>query len=352
MKTSFTFRDWLREALFPVAAVMVALLVGVGLIVLAGKNPLTAYQALWGGAFSNPGALTGTLTKATPLMLTGLAVAFGFRCGLFNIGGEGQLLVGALAAALAGTYLAGWPRLIHLTLAVGAGIVAGGAWAIVPAVLKVKRGVHEVISTIMMNWIAVYMVHYLVVVPFKAPGEMPATRPIAETAKLGLLVGPPNRLSAGILLALACVVIVYILLNRTSVGYEIRAVGLNPHAAEYAGIDAGRNAILALVVSGALAGLAGVTEILGTFHRFYDGFSPGYGFDGIPVALLARNNPWGIVLTALLFGALRNGSITMQVEAGVSKEIVYAVQGMIIIFIAGENMLRWALGARKEAAAR
>ena len=351
MRVPPAIRDWLREALFPVAAVVAALLVGVLLIVLAGQNPLVAYESLWAGAFGNLGTLTGTLTKATPLMLTGLAVAFGFRCGLFNIGGEGQLLVGALAAALAGTYLPGWPRFIHLPLAVGAGILAGGAWAVVPAILKVKRGVHEVISTIMMNWIATYLVHYLVVVPFKAPGPMPATRSIADTAKLGSLVGPPNQLSVAILLALACVVIVYVLLNRTAVGYEIRAVGLNPQAAQYAGIDVGRNAILALVVSGALAGLAGVTETLGTFHRFYDGFSPGYGFDGIPVALLARNNPWGIIATALLFGALRKGSITMQVEAGVSKEIVYSIQGMIIIFIAGENILRWALRASKEAGA-
>lgn len=334
------------EVLIPVITVLVALLLGAGLMLLVHKNPILAYRALWNGAFGSIRSVSETLVKATPLILTGLAVAFGFTSGVFNVGGEGQLLTGALAAAWVGYSIGGLPRFVHVPLALTSSAAIGALWALVPAIMKVACGAHEVITTIMMNWIAIYIVHYLVIGPLKAPGELPATPFILKSATLNRLLPEPSRLSTGILVAVACAILVFLVLRKTVLGYEVRAVGKNQDAAAYAGINVPRTVITSMLVSGMLAGLAGGVEVLGLHRRFYDAFSPGYGFDGIPIALLARNNPLGVLITALLFGALRNGASSMQIIAGIPKEIVVAVQGLIIVLIAGENLVRWAVTRR------
>ncbi len=321
-------------------AVFFGLLMGAVIIYLIGKDPIKAYAVLWKGAFGTEKGFLSTLTKATPLILTGLSVAFSFRCGLFNIGAEGQLYMGAITAAYLGFKIAGLPSFIHLPLVLIAGALAGAFWGFVPGWLKAKRGVHEVINTIMMNYIAILFTDYLVTGPLMT-NYVPKTPLIAKSAMLPtLLSSPPIYLSAGILVSLLCVYIVDFILRKTVVGYEVRAVGFNPYAAEYGGISIGRNFMLAMSISGALAGLAGAIDVCGVYHRFYGGLSGGKGFDGISVALVAQNNPWGVILAALLFASLRTGSNLMQLEAGIPKHIVFVIQGIVIFTVACERAFR------------
>lgn len=333
-------------------SLLLAFLLGSVIIALMGENPIAAYSALIQGAVGTPTALTISLTKSVPLILTGLAVAMAMKCSVFNIGAEGQLLVGAIAAALFG-WAVHLPAVLHipLTLLVSAG--AGMLWAFMPALLKRTRNVHVVISTIMFNYIGTFFVQYLVCGPFKAPGPVSATEKIQDTARLPALLPRPLSLNLGFLVALVMVVLVWFLLNRTTTGYEMRAVGLNPHASRVAGINVSRNTFLALLLSGALAGLAGGIEVTGTLGRVVDGFSPGYGFNGIPVALMAHGNPFGIILSALLLGAMRNGAVNMQAMVGVSSDLVDIIQGLVIIFIGSEYLIRYYIkkiaGGKKDA---
>ncbi len=337
--TQFIKKEGVKDVFISFIAVIAALLVGAVIVYIAGSSPYEAYKALYEGAFGSTYDFAQTLTRTTPLIFTGLTVAFAFRCGLFNIGGEGQLYVGGMAAAIVGVSFSGLPVYVHLPLALGVGAVTGGAWSLIPSVLKAKVGAHEVITTIMMNYIGIRLVDYLSNYPFKAEGWIAQTDVVEPSAQLPRLV-PSTQLSAAIFLALACVVIVYYILWKTTLGYEIRAVGLNPTAAEYGGISVKKSIIVAMFISGMLAGLGGSGEVLGLHKRFIFGFSPGYGFDGIAVAVLGRNHPVGVVLGALLFGALRNGGMVMKQMTNVPTDLVVAIQGIVILFVAAPEMFK------------
>jgi len=340
---------WLSATGQFVAAAFFGLAFGAALIWAGGTSPVVAYGALFRGALGSLYGVSETLVTTTPLIFAGLAVAFAFQCGLFNIGVEGQLVMGALFAGWVGFAVSGLPPVVHVSLAFAAGMLAGALWSALAGFLKAKLGVHEVISTIMLNYIAFDFTTYMVSPsgPLKAPGQLPATPMILDSARLAPLI-PNTRLSAAILIALLVVVVDGYLLWRTRLGYKIRAVGKNPAAAEYAGISPQRHMMIAMAISGAMAGMSGVVEVLGTDFRFYGSFSPGYGFDGIAIALLGQLHPLGILASALLFGVLRAGSVEMQQAAGVSADIVSAISG-VIIFLVGLRVALPMLIARRNA---
>ncbi|MCI0337920.1 MAG: ABC transporter permease [Acidobacteria bacterium] len=353
----------LRELIFPLVAVLAAFIIG-GVIVLAiGDSPFEVYRILISSAFGLFDALGNftydnwgyTLFYATPLIFTGLAVAVAFKCGLLNIGVEGQLYVGAFAAAWIGISFTKLPGMVLVPMAIFAAIVAGAAWGAIPGLLKARFGSHEVINTIMLNFIAIGLVSYLTQNHYKVRGDpIMQTVPIAEQAHIArfrTLLAPfgldfPQRIPLNIsfLLALLACFLVWVFLWRTKWGYEIRAVGSNPSAAEYGGISVQRQIVLAMVVSGALAGMVGINEVLGYRYRYYHDFSPGYGFAGIAVALLGRNHPVGVLLAAILFGALNRGGLFVDIfTAKVSKDLVQVLQAIIILFVAMEVLFRSAL---------
>lgn len=328
----------------PILALLFALSIGVMLILWGGRDPFKAYGALLVGSIGSLQGISETIVNMTPLVLTGLSVAFANRCNLFNIGAEGQFIVGQMGAAWAGYALQGLPRIIHLPLTLLFGILAGALWGAIPGILKAKRGVHEVINTIMMNYIALLLTHNLVTGVLKAPGFLPVTSEIAPTAKLIRLLGwlsPTFRLNTGILVALGAAAFVFWLLWKTTSGYEIRAVGLNAEAARYGGISVGKNVVLAMTIAGGLAGMAGAVHVMGIQYKFIDIFTfTGYGFDGIAVALLGNSHPVGVVIGSLVFGALSTGASRMQLIAGVSKQIIVIVQAIIVFFVAAEELIR------------
>ncbi len=328
-----------RNLLVPLGSVILALLVGAVFVLIAGENPITAYRVLFVESFGSVRSIATTLQRATPLIFTGLGVAFAFRCGLFNIGAEGQLYVGAIAAAIVGVSFGDLPRVIHLPMAVAAGMAAGGIWAAVPGILKAKLGVHEVINTIMMNFVAYYLTDFLVTGPFHGGRWAPETDRVFPTAALERIF-LPTRLNSGIILAVVAIVVVYVILWKTKTGYEIRAVGFNPGAAEYGGISVARNMVLAMVISGAVASLAGVEQVLGVHGRFIQRFSPDLGFMGIAVALLGKNHPVGVFFAAVLFGALRTGGAAMDRLTDVPRELIVIIQAMIIMFVAADELIR------------
>jgi general nucleoside transport system permease protein len=334
-------RAW-TALLLPVCALGTALLLGAGLIWASGANVLAAYGGLFAGMCGSWSALVETCVTAIPYMLAGLAVALGFHGGLFNIGAEGQFYMGALGAAVVGYGVEGVPLWLHLPLALAAAALGGAIWGALPGLLKAKLGAHEVINTIMMNYIAVKLVDYLVKGVLRDPSaSLDRTPYVLTTAHLPLLLGPHSRLHAGLVMALAAVVCVSWLLSKTTIGFEIRTVGANPHAARYAGIRVACCIVLTMTLSGALAGLAGAGEVLGLNHTLPAAFSSGYGFDAIAVALLAKSHPIGIVPAALLWGGLRNGAGLMQVRSGISIDLIYVVQALVIVCIAAEQMVRW-----------
>ncbi|MFH1502055.1 MAG: ABC transporter permease [Candidatus Eisenbacteria bacterium] len=334
--------------LSPVVAVAAAFLVG-GLVVMAiGESPLRVYAILFRGAFGGVDALGYVLFNACPLIFTGLAVAFAFRAGLFNIGGEGQLYLGAFACAWVGLKVGGLPPVLVIPLLVLVSAVGGALWAAVPGYLKARFGVHEVINTIMMNFIAVGLTSYLVINVFKEPGQMtPQTAEIAVSGHLPRLagalqaVGVPlsdaNPLNASILIALAAVWAAWYILRRTTLGYEIRAVGLNAKAAEYAGINVRRTVVVAMLISGAFAGLVATNEVMGFRYRYLDNFSAQVGFMGIAVALLGKNTPIGVLLAALLFGVLNTGALEVDVFTDVPRELIVVLQAVTIILVVVAN---------------
>ena len=343
---------WLRDALpallSSIGAVALALLAGAIVIASSGDNPVEAYVALFRGALGGTRSISETLVAATPLIFGGLAFAIAARAGLFNIGIEGQLLLGAMAAGWVGAQALGVPKLVHLPLALGSAMVVGGLWGAVPGALKARTGAHEVITTIMLNYLAYRVSAYAVGSdgPLRGGARQPATDATQDSARLEPLL-ERTRLSAGILIALAAAAVLWYVLFRTTFGYRVRAVGLSRGAAAYAGIGWGRTITLAMVGSGILAGLGGAVEVLGVFYRYNDRFSPGYGFTAIAVGLVGRNQPFGVVLAGLLFGVLNNGSTEMQREAGTSKELVQVLQALVILAVAAVAALdRFGLGRR------
>jgi len=291
-----------------------------------------------------------TLVYSTPYIFAGLAVALGFRCGLFNIGVEGQLFVGAMAATYVGYSIKGLPMLIHLPLALTAGALAGALWSAIAGFLKAYTGAHEVVTTIMLNYVAFRLSDYMLTGPMKRSGFNPVSPPVEKSAWLPKLAPDPLRFHAGFFLALAVAYFVYWFLWKSTWGFEIRTVGANPSAAKYAGISIPKNFILAMAISGALAGLSGTSEILGVNHFMAQAFSSGYGFDSIALALLGKSHPLGVVLASLLWGFLRAGATRMQSAAGIPIDIVQIIQGMVIVFVAAPALVRmiWRIRAIAE----
>jgi simple sugar transport system permease protein len=338
-----TWTERVSGFLIPLLAVFTALLIGALVIWASGANVLAAYQGLFEGALGSPRGIAETLVIFTPYTLAGLAVALGFRCGLFNIGAEGQFYAGALLAVWVGFGVTGLPVYIHLPLAILAGALGGAIYGAIPGFLKARLGTHEVINTIMMNYIAVRTVDFLVNKRgplWDSTSSVPRTPYILPTAELPVLF-EGYRLHAGLLTAIVAVFVVYWLLWKTTLGFEIRAVGANPTAAKYAGMSVTRNFVLAMIFSGSLAGLAGAGEVLGLNHYLPSAFVSGYGFDSIAIALLAKSHPLFIPFAAFLWAVLRNGASLMQVRAGISVDLINIVQALVIAFVAADEIIRW-----------
>jgi simple sugar transport system permease protein len=348
----------LREVAWPLIAVLAAFVVGGIIVLLVGDNPFTAFYHLIGNSFGSLNDIGYTLFLATPFIFTGLSVAVAYRCGLLNIGAEGQLYVAAFATAWVGIKFGGtivtvfgkeenwsWsslPAFLLVPLCILAAIVAGGVWGAIPGILRARFGSSEVINTIMLNFIAVALVSYFTQYYYKIPGD-----PIMQTAEIGpnayiprisqYIPGMPEfvPLSIAVLLAIAMCFLVYIFLWKTKWGYELRAVGENASAAEYGGISPKKQIVIAMTMSGAIAGMVAIGEVLGYRHRYYDGFSDGWGYLGIAVALLGRNHPLGIFLAAVFFAVLKRGEIFVDIETKyISKDVVEVLQAIIIIFVA------------------
>ena len=337
----------IRRTSESLAAIGLALLVSAVLIFVAGENPLEAYPALIRGAFGDSFAWGNTLARTTPLIFTGLAVAFAFKCNLLNIGAEGQLYMGALASVLAGIYITGLPAVIHIPLVILLGFAAGALLGGFAGYLRAARGINEIISTIMLNFIAIFFVSYLVHGPIaEPPGFYHQTAQVEPSARLPILM-QKSDLSISIILAVLIAFIVAYILWRTPFGLRLRAVGQSQETAKFSGIPVKGYVFGAMGISGGLAGLAGATEIIGSQYRLLDFFSPGYGFDGIAVAFLGRSDPIGVIFAAFLFAALRVGANQMQRETGLPTSLVVVIQGMVILFIMGVAIRHW-LQARKQ----
>jgi general nucleoside transport system permease protein len=340
-----TSNNRLFGILVPIISVILGLIAGAIIMIISGHNPIQGYVALWNGAFGDAFTIGETIRRITPYILSGLAIAFAFRTGLFNIGAEGQVIVGWLASVWVGLTIDA-PMIIHLPLALIAGAVAGGLWGFIPGLLKAKLGVHEVIVTIMMNYIAMFVSNEIVRSVLTDHGT--TTERVAPTASLGSEwlqnITLYSRMHYGILIALFAAAVMWFLIERTTIGYELKAVGFNKHASKYAGMNVSKNIILSMVIAGAFAGLAGTMEGLGTYGNVsvLSAFT-NIGFDGIAVALLGANNPFGVVIAAILFGALKEGAGEMPTGAGVPTEVVDIIIALIIFFIASSYIIRWAL---------
>ncbi|UJL47987.1 ABC transporter permease [Virgibacillus sp. NKC19-16] len=328
--------------LVPLISVFIGLFAGAIIMLIFGYNPIDGYVALWQGAFGDLYFIGETVRQVTPLLLTGLAVAFAFRAGLFNIGAEGQVIVGWLAAVWIGISMDA-PIYIHLPIAIIAAALAGALWGFIPGLLKASLGVHEVIVTIMLNYVALYSSN--AIVRSVLSDNEDKTENVAASASLASewLQGLTyfSRIHYGILIALLIAILMWFIIERTTIGYELKSVGFNQHASKYAGMSVKRNIILAMVISGAFAGLAGSMEGLGTFQHItvQNGFT-NLGFDGIAVALLGANTAIGVVLAAFLFGALKVGALNMPTEAGVPTELVDIIIALIIFSIASSYIIR------------
>jgi len=377
-KASFWGRAW-QTMLVPLLAVFSGLVLGAILIALTAEpvysswseSPLlalragweeirVAYTALFTGSIGDPvkivealrsgesmairrafNPILESLVASTPYIFASLAVALGFRTGLFNIGVEGQLFVGAITSVFVGYSITGLPAIIHIPLSLLAGALGGAAWGFIPGWLKAKTGGHEVINTIMMNYIAFRLSDWLLNGPMQRPDSFnPVSPTIQDSAKLPKFFEPPIRFHLGFFIALAVAWLVYWFLFRTKWGFELRTVGANPHAARYAGMTIVGSTVLAMSLSGALAGLAGTNEVLGLNHNLAMAFSSGYGFDAIALALLGKSHPLGCVLASLLFGTLRNGATRMQVAAQIPIDIITVLQAFILAFIAAPAIIR------------
>ncbi len=336
-------RQIAATVLIPLAAVLAALAVGAILLLIAGANPLAAYRPLFLGALGSTYGLTETLVKTCPLLLVGLGIAIAFRGGVINIGAEGQIIVGALATTVVALGLPDLPGVALIPLVMLAGALAGAVWGGIPGLLKARLGVNEILSTIMMNQIALQAAMFLLRGVLIDPEEIaygtgyPQSSQLPQQVWLVRLI-PRTRLHWGIPLAVLLAVLVYVFLWRTTIGYRIRAVGVNPDASRYAGINVPRYLVLAMLLSGGFAGLAGAIEVLGIHHRMLDGISAGYGFSGIVAALFGRLHPLGAIPASVLFGALLVGADMMQRAVGVPSGMVNALQGLVVIFVVSSEL--------------
>ncbi len=336
------------SVLVPILAILTAMIVGGVVIAMAGGNPFAAYLGLAEGAFGSAKAWSETAVWATPYIFAGLAVALAFKGGLFNIGAEGQLALGAVVSAWIGYALPdilgiSLPPVIHVLLAIGIGMFTGALWAAIPGWLKAYTGGHEVINTIMMNYIALNMTSYLLNGPMKDPSPtnvIARTPLIAESARMPVLF-EGYRVHWGFVLALVIAFLTWWLLQKTTLGFEIRTVGANPDAAKYAGINVKRIIILTMALSGMLAGMAGTVEVTALNYRHELGFSVGYGFDAIAIALLGKTHPLGVVLASILFAAMRNGATRMQFLTQIPVDVISVIQALILLFVAADAIVRY-----------
>ncbi|NMC53777.1 MAG: ABC transporter permease [Chloroflexi bacterium] len=339
------------EALLPLVGLLLALLIGAGMLLALEVNPLVAYSALIDGAVGGTSSITQTLVKATPLLLVGLGVVISYRGGVINIGGEGQLIVGALAATALAIGFNHLPRIILLPSCLIVGAAAGALWGGIPGMLKSRLEVNEILSTVMMNAIALQLSNFLLRGPLIDPAEIEAGTRIAQSALLPeaawlTRLVPKTLLHSGAILAVILAVAVYVFLWRTTIGYRIRAVGLNPHASRYAGINVPFYQAISLTLGGLFAGLAGAVEVMGVQHRMLEGLSGGYGFSGIVAALFGQLHPLGTIPASVLFGGLIVGGNKMQRAVQVPSSLITAMLGLMVLFVVSANI--WArVRARK-----
>ncbi|MYL48634.1 ABC transporter permease [Halobacillus litoralis] len=339
------FSNRLFNILVPIISVLLGLVSGAIIMLIFGYNPIAGFSALWNGAFGDAYFFGETIRQVTPYILSGLAVAFALRSGLLNIGVEGQVFMGWLASVWIGISF-DLPMILHLPLAILAAAIAGAFWGFIPGLLKAKLGVHEVIVTIMMNYIALYLSNSIVRNLLSDGADR--TENVAETASLQSTwlaeMTFYSRIHYGFIVALLMALVMWFIINRTTTGFELRSVGFNQHASKYAGMNVSKNIILAMVISGAFAGLAGAMEGLGTFGfmSIKSGFT-NIGFDGIAVALLGANTAFGVILAAFLFGILKIGALNMPTAAGVPTELVEIIIALIIFFVASSYMIRWVI---------
>jgi simple sugar transport system permease protein len=318
-------------------AILLALLLSSGLILAIGANPVVAFRALLIGAFGNKNSLAETLLKATPLLLAGLGMCAAFTCRIWNIGAEGQLYIGALAATIVGVYVPFPSKIVAIPALILASFLAGGCWAAIPGWLKGRFGVSEIITTIMMNYIAVFLISYMVHAPLRdQKGYLPQSEPLGSASTLPVLL-PKTRLHLGIILGILGAALLYFILTKTTLGYQIRVVGHNPLAGKYGGMNVGRVILTAMILSGGFAGLAGMAEVAGVHHRLLENISPGYGYTAIVVALLSYLHPLAVILVSILFAGLIVGADAMQRMAGLPAALAYVVQGLIVLFVLGSE---------------
>ncbi len=346
----------LQSVLVPFYAVLLSFIVGGVLIALIGVNPFTAYWALLDGMFGSKDNIAASIARSVPFMGSGLALAFAFRAGLFNIGAEGQLLVGGITAAWVGTWawMTDAPGVVAVPVILLAGAFGGFVWGWVPGILRAKTGAHEVISTIMLNSIALFLVRWIVnsrdpLILRDPAASVPRTEAISDTAILPTIIESQPPLHWGLFVMIGVCLLIAFVLKRTTFGFEVNTVGANPHASLYAGINVNRIIILAMAISGACAGIAAASEVSGTNQLFQPGTFAFIGFDGIAVALLARANPVGIIASSLLWGSLLSGAPLMQQEADVSIDVVRIIQSMVLLFVAADAIVRYLFRVRGEA---
>ena len=358
--------DWANIVLnifLPVAGVLVALLIGALMLVILKADPIAAYAAMVDGAVGSVSGITQSLVKATPLLLVGLGICIAFRANVINIGGEGQIIIGALMATWFPLTFHTWPGPVLIPATLIMGFLAGAAWGFVPGILKARLNVNEILSTIMMNSIAQQLMNMLLRGPLMDPAGIAAGTFLAQSARLPQQAWlprlvPQTLLHAGAILAVVLAVAVYIFLWRTTIGYRIRAVGLNPHASRYSGINVPFYQALAMTLAGGFAGLAGSIEVMGVQHRLLDGITSGYGFTGIVAALLGSLHPLGLIPAAILFGGLLVGAAEMQRTVQVPSALIDAILGLVVLFVSGSALWsrRWAanrkLGQQKDEEAK
>ena len=355
-RTGFDWTNIVLNIFLPVAGVLVALLIGAVMLLVLKANPIAAYAALVDGAAGSVSGITQSLVKATPLLLVGLGICIAFRANVINIGGEGQIILGALAATWFPLTFNTWPGWLLIPVTLVMGFLAGAAWGFVPGILKARLNVNEILSTIMMNSIAAQLMNMLLRGSLMDPTGIAAGTFLAQSARLPQQVWlprlvPQTLLHAGAIVAVVLAVLVYIFLWRTTIGYRIRAVGLNPQASRYSGINVPFNQALAMTLAGGFAGLAGAIEVMGVQHRLLDGITSGYGFTGIVAALLGSLHPLGLIPAAIVFGGLLVGGAQMQRAVQVPSSLITAILGLIVLFVSGSSLWsrRWA-ASRKLAA--
>jgi general nucleoside transport system permease protein len=348
---AFDWQGLLLKAAPPIVAILIALLIGAIMLLLLGVNPLTAYASMIHGVFGTTFGLTQSIVKATPLLLVGLGICIAFRASVINIGGEGQIILGALMATWFSLQFKTWPGLLLIPATMIMGFLAGSFWGFIPGILKARLGVNEILSTVMLNVIALQLMNLLIRGPLIDPAGVAAGTFLPQSARLPVAVWlariPQTQLHAGAIVAVVLAVVVYIFLWRTTIGYRIRAVGLSPEASKYAGIPVPFYQALALTLAGGFAGLAGVIEVIGVQHRLLEGVTSGYGFTGIVAALFGGLHPLGLIPASWLFGSLLVGADAMQRAVQVPSALIDALLGLLVLLVVGSQMVSKRLATRR-----